>query len=149
MKINLRSINEIQPYEGNPRINDQAVDAVAASLREFGFRQPIVIDEAGDPTFDNGGPLSHNDRRGRRGRILHTPAPSSRRTSGRLLQMPPGGGLSLPTFSDKVLCHQANENRIISVEIAVCLISPFFPVHPGTRIFKRLASCLSSVAKAS
>jgi ParB-like chromosome segregation protein Spo0J len=47
MDIELRNIDDIRPYEGNPRVNDQAVDAVAASLREFGFRQPIVVDEAG------------------------------------------------------------------------------------------------------
>jgi ParB-like chromosome segregation protein Spo0J len=35
------------PYENNPRLNDGAVDAVAASIREFGFRQPIVVDEQG------------------------------------------------------------------------------------------------------
>jgi site-specific DNA-methyltransferase (adenine-specific) len=45
MKIEQRAIGTIKPYEANPRINDQAVDAVAASLREFGFRQPIVVDE--------------------------------------------------------------------------------------------------------
>jgi len=45
--VELRSIDDIQPYEGNPRINDDAVDAVAASLREFGFRQPIVVDTDG------------------------------------------------------------------------------------------------------
>jgi len=44
MKIELRPLTDITPYENNPRINDQAVDAVAASLREFGFRQPIVVD---------------------------------------------------------------------------------------------------------
>jgi ParB-like chromosome segregation protein Spo0J len=38
---------EIKPYPNNPRINDDAVDAVAASLREFGFRQPIVVDAEG------------------------------------------------------------------------------------------------------
>ena len=47
VKVLLRAINSIRPYESNPRVNDQAVDAVAASLREFGFRQPIVVDEAG------------------------------------------------------------------------------------------------------
>jgi ParB-like chromosome segregation protein Spo0J len=47
MDIELRNIDDIRPYESNPRQNDQAVDAVAASLREFGFRQPIVVDEAG------------------------------------------------------------------------------------------------------
>jgi DNA modification methylase len=43
----MRPITSIRPYENNPRVNDPAVDAVAASLREFGFRQPIVVDEAG------------------------------------------------------------------------------------------------------
>lgn len=47
MKIELRPLADITPYENNPRINDQAVDAVAASLREFGFRQPIVVDTEG------------------------------------------------------------------------------------------------------
>src|SRR5215468_7665980 len=44
MKIELRKVSEIKPYPGNPRVNDAAVDAVAASIREFGFRQPIVVD---------------------------------------------------------------------------------------------------------
>jgi len=39
-----RRLNSIRPYPGNPRHNDPAVDAVARSLTEFGFRQPIVID---------------------------------------------------------------------------------------------------------
>jgi DNA modification methylase len=47
MKIELRSIEEIKPYENNPRINDKAVEAVMASLKEFGFRQPIVVDKDG------------------------------------------------------------------------------------------------------
>ncbi len=45
--IQVRKIDTIRPYEANPRINDDAVDAVAASLREFGFRQPIVVDTEG------------------------------------------------------------------------------------------------------
>jgi len=45
--VELRKLDDIRPYERNPRLNDQAVDAVAASLAEFGFRQPIVVDEAG------------------------------------------------------------------------------------------------------
>jgi DNA modification methylase len=44
MDIQLRDVTSIRPYENNPRINESAVDAVAASLKEFGFRQPIVID---------------------------------------------------------------------------------------------------------
>jgi DNA modification methylase len=47
MIVEERSIETIQPYENNPRVNDPAVDAVAASIREFGFRQPIVVDEQG------------------------------------------------------------------------------------------------------
>src|SRR5947209_18749535 len=47
MHIELRSIGSIHPYESNPRINDPAVDAVAASTRAFGVRQPIVVDESG------------------------------------------------------------------------------------------------------
>jgi hypothetical protein len=47
MKIEIRPLSEIRPYPNNPRTNDQAVDAVAASIREFGFRQPIVVDEEG------------------------------------------------------------------------------------------------------
>lgn len=37
-------IGDIHPYPGNPRKNDDAVDAVAASIREFGFRNPIIVD---------------------------------------------------------------------------------------------------------
>src|SRR6266852_4149528 len=45
MLIEMRKLSEVKPYENNPRINDAAVDAVAASIKEFGFRQPIVVDE--------------------------------------------------------------------------------------------------------
>jgi DNA modification methylase len=47
MKIELRKLSAIKPYPGNPRLNDDAVAAVAASIREFGFRQPIVVDDDG------------------------------------------------------------------------------------------------------
>src|SRR5579871_1471077 len=47
MEVKMRPITSIRPYENNPRINEAAVDAVAASIREFGFRQPIVVDEEG------------------------------------------------------------------------------------------------------
>jgi DNA modification methylase len=47
ISVEVREITSIRPYERNPRLNDKAVDAVAASLREFGFRQPIVIDTDG------------------------------------------------------------------------------------------------------
>ena len=45
MKIVEMPIGEIHPYENNPRFNDQAVDAVAKSIKEFGFKVPIVIDK--------------------------------------------------------------------------------------------------------
>ncbi len=47
MKIELWPLAEIKPYERNPRLNDAAVDAVAESIRRFGFRQPIVVDTEG------------------------------------------------------------------------------------------------------
>ena len=48
MKIELRNLSDLKPYPNNPRVNDDAVEAVAQSLQEFGFRQPIVVDEAGE-----------------------------------------------------------------------------------------------------
>ena len=47
MEVLQRPIREITPYENNPRNNDSAVDAVAASIREFGWQQPIVVDKDG------------------------------------------------------------------------------------------------------
>jgi ParB-like chromosome segregation protein Spo0J len=47
MKIELRPLSSVTPYDKNPRLNDDAVDAVAASIQEFGFRQPIVVDVDG------------------------------------------------------------------------------------------------------
>ena len=47
MKVEIGDIAQIKPYENNPRINDAAVDAVAKSIQEFGFRQPIAVDEDG------------------------------------------------------------------------------------------------------
>jgi len=47
MQIESRSVSAIRPYDQNPRINDSAVEAVAQSLKEFGFRQPIVVDTEG------------------------------------------------------------------------------------------------------
>lgn len=43
-KIEYKKIDEIVPYGKNPRINDQAVDAVASSIKAFGFKVPIVVD---------------------------------------------------------------------------------------------------------
>lgn len=47
MKVEAKSIGEIKPYENNPRDNDDAVDAVANSIKEFGWQQPIVVDIGG------------------------------------------------------------------------------------------------------
>lgn len=45
MLVEMRSLESIIPYENNPRVNDQAVDEVARSIEQFGFRQPLVLDE--------------------------------------------------------------------------------------------------------
>src|SRR3989304_3226009 len=47
MNIEMRPLDSVRPYDRNPRMNDQAVDAVARSIREFGWRQPIVVDGDG------------------------------------------------------------------------------------------------------
>jgi DNA modification methylase len=47
MSVELRPLDAVRPYANNPRQNDDAVDAVAESIRRFGFRQPIVIDADG------------------------------------------------------------------------------------------------------
>ena len=44
MKIIEMDISEVIPYANNPRNNAAAIDAVAASIREFGFKVPVVID---------------------------------------------------------------------------------------------------------
>ena len=47
MDIIMKRLNEIKPYENNPRNNAAAVPAVANSLRRFGWKQPMVIDTDG------------------------------------------------------------------------------------------------------
>lgn len=44
MNIIELGIDEIIPYENNPRRNEKAVDAVANSIKEFGFKNPIILD---------------------------------------------------------------------------------------------------------
>jgi hypothetical protein len=44
IKIVYKNVDEVVPYENNPRNNDEAVSAVADSIRENGFKNPIVID---------------------------------------------------------------------------------------------------------
>lgn len=47
MEIIEKHLDEIEPYERNPRKNDEAVAYVANSIKEFGFKVPIVIDKDG------------------------------------------------------------------------------------------------------
>lgn len=47
MEIINRPINEVRPYENNPRNNKAAVEKVANSIKEFGFKVPIVVDTDG------------------------------------------------------------------------------------------------------
>lgn len=47
MQIENWNINNVKPYENNPRKNDEAVEYVANSIREFGFQQPLVVDSDG------------------------------------------------------------------------------------------------------
>jgi len=47
MTVEMWPVERVRPYDKNPRLNDDAVDAVARSIQEFGFRQPIVVDAEG------------------------------------------------------------------------------------------------------
>ena len=38
------AISKVKPYPKNPRRNDDSVDAVAESIRQFGFQSPIIVD---------------------------------------------------------------------------------------------------------
>ena len=44
MELTYKKIEELIPYENNPRKNDNAVDAVAASIKKFGFKVPVILD---------------------------------------------------------------------------------------------------------
>lgn len=48
MTIYEKRIEELKPYDNNPRKNEAAIEAVAASIKEFGFKVPIVIDASGE-----------------------------------------------------------------------------------------------------
>ena len=45
MQIVNMKLSDIRPYDKNPRLNDNAVEAVANSIKEFGWRAPIVVDK--------------------------------------------------------------------------------------------------------
>lgn len=48
MEIIMKAVDDLIPYINNPRQNDTAVDAVASSIKNFGFKVPIVIDKNGE-----------------------------------------------------------------------------------------------------
>jgi hypothetical protein len=43
MQLEHLALSQLKPFDKNPRVNDHAVDAVARSIREFGFNCPIVV----------------------------------------------------------------------------------------------------------
>ena len=45
MKIVYKKLDDLKPYENNPRYNDEAVEYVANSIKEFGFKVPIIVDK--------------------------------------------------------------------------------------------------------
>ena len=47
MRYEKRKLSEIKPYENNPRINDDAIDDVAESIKQCSYISPIIIDEDG------------------------------------------------------------------------------------------------------
>lgn len=47
LKVAYRKIDEIKPYDKNPRKNDDAVKFVKNSIEKFGFKNPIIIDKDG------------------------------------------------------------------------------------------------------
>lgn len=47
MEIKMMKVQDVHPYENNPRINDGAVDAVVESIKQYGFKVPVIIDGGG------------------------------------------------------------------------------------------------------
>ena len=48
MKVEMRALDSIKPYEKNAKKHDQTqIDNVAESIRQYGFVQPIVVDKDG------------------------------------------------------------------------------------------------------
>ena len=75
LKITYRKIGELIPYTGNARTHsDKQIAQIAASIRQFGFTNPVLIDEDGSivaghglfPVLDPLGILGINCRPGRR-----------------------------------------------------------------------------------
>lgn len=47
-QITFKALDEVRPYANNPRKNDDAVEYVVNSIKEFGFKVPIIIDGSGE-----------------------------------------------------------------------------------------------------
>lgn len=47
MEIIYKNIDELKPYKNNPRNNEKSIEEVAKSIKEFGFKVPIIIDKNG------------------------------------------------------------------------------------------------------
>lgn len=45
LEVRQLTVLELKPWDGNPRVNDHAVEAVAKSIQAFGFNVPILCDE--------------------------------------------------------------------------------------------------------
>ena len=45
MEVKMVKIEDLKPYPNNPRFNDEAVEYVANSIRQFGFKVPMIIDK--------------------------------------------------------------------------------------------------------
>ena len=45
MNVKMMKINDLTPYENNPRNNEGAIEYVANSIKQFGFKVPIVVDK--------------------------------------------------------------------------------------------------------
>lgn len=48
LKIIYKKINDLIPYANNPRNNDIAVEPLKNSIKEFGFKVPIIVDKDGE-----------------------------------------------------------------------------------------------------
>ena len=45
LEIKYIPINDIKPYKNNPRLNEEAIPYVMSSIKEFGFKNPIILDK--------------------------------------------------------------------------------------------------------
>ena len=48
MKLIEISLDQLKPYKNNPRKNEEAIEGVAESIKEFGFKVPIIINNLED-----------------------------------------------------------------------------------------------------